>query len=89
MSIKYLKKFNKEKINLAEAGVADGLTSWFTINCLNKENIEYQDFFLIDSWEPMKKEFLEEKEIKQVNRYKENSKRHNKIDTRISIKRYR
>ena len=37
LSLSYLKNFKKDKINLVEAGVADGLTAWFVLNYLKKE----------------------------------------------------
>lgn len=73
LSLKYLNQFKKDKINLVEAGVADGLTAWFVLEFLNKENISYQHFTLIDSWEEMKSQFLKKNEYKQIGRYEENN----------------
>lgn len=72
LSLKYLKNF-KKKINLVEAGTADGLSAWFVCNFLKKEKIKYDKFTLIDSWEPMDKFFLKPSEYSQILRYKNNS----------------
>ena len=72
LSLKYLKQLKKEKINLVEAGVADGLTAWFALSFLEREKINYNQFTLIDSWEQMKLSLLKQSESKQVGRHKEN-----------------
>ena len=72
LSLKYLMKLKKEKINLVEAGVADGLTAWFALNFLEKENIKYGNFTLIDSWEKMDPLLLKKNESKQIGRYSNN-----------------
>jgi hypothetical protein len=72
LSLKYLIKSKKSFLNLVEAGVADGLSAWFVLNALAKENINYNQFILIDSWEPMKSSLLKKNENKQIGRHKEN-----------------
>lgn len=73
LSLSYLKNFKKDKINLVEAGVADGLTAWFVLNYLKKENLNYKNLTLIDSWDEMKLSLLKKNEHKQIGRHKENN----------------
>lgn len=73
LSLKYLMELKKQKINLVEAGVADGLTAWFALSFLEKENIKYDHFTLIDSWEQMDSSLLKKNESKQIGRYKNNN----------------
>tara|TARA_B100000579_G_C22775814_1_gene826487 strand:+ start:364 stop:1185 length:822 start_codon:yes stop_codon:yes gene_type:complete len=73
LSLKYLMELKKEKINLVEAGVADGLTAWFALSFLEKENIKYDNFTLIDSWEQMDSSLLKKNESKQIGRYENNN----------------
>ena len=73
LSLKYLKNSKKERINLVEAGVADGLTAWFVLRFLEKENFNYENFILIDSWDQMKSSLLNKNEQVQTGRHKENN----------------
>lgn len=73
LSLKYLLKSKKSFLNLVEAGVADGLSAWFVLSVLAKENINYNQLILIDSWKQMKTSLLKENEYRQIGRYKKNN----------------
>jgi len=58
-----------DKINIAECGVADGLTSYFAMNSLIAQGKNSFKCFLYDSWEGMKEEFLTTEEKSNKGRY--------------------
>ena len=47
-----LKKLKKQKINIVECGVCDGLTIFFALNACNNEKINFQAY-LYDAWEKL------------------------------------
>ncbi len=56
----------KKKINLVECGVCDGLTIFFALNALQNKNYKV---FLYDSWQEMKKSFLNKDELRHLGDY--------------------
>ena len=61
---------SKNKI-LVECGAADGISAFYAINALKKKKIGFK-CYLYDSWSPMKKEFLNNIELKSFENNKYN-----------------
>ena len=73
LSLKYVLKKIKKNISLCEAGVADGITAWFALRILLEEKIENHTFWMYDSWEEMRKEFLNEDEYRKIGKFDKNN----------------
>lgn len=65
---------NKSKKNktFCEVGVADGITAWFALKTLKKENVKYNNFWLYDSWTEMKKKYLIKNDYKNIGKFNSN-----------------
>ena len=74
LSLQYvLKKKKNNNISLCEVGVADGITAWFTLNFFKQEKEENYKLWLYDSWEEMKKEYLDSSEQKKIGKFNNNN----------------
>jgi len=73
LSIKYVLKRNRLNLSFCEVGVADGITAWFVLKVLEKEKIEHKNFWLYDSWEEMREEYLEADEYSKIGKFKNNN----------------
>jgi len=62
----------KQNLNLCEFGVADGITSWFALKFLEKEDITFDNFWLFDSWDEIKNKNLDETEKHKIGKFKNN-----------------
>lgn len=68
-SILFIKKFTRNKINILECGICDGLSLFYAVNALSNENIDFTAY-AFDSWAAMKKEhLLFENEFRHLNDY--------------------
>lgn len=72
LSIKYLLKKIKKNITLCEAGVADGITAWFVLRVVSQEKIQNHTFWMYDSWQEMKKEYLNNDELRKIGKFRKN-----------------
>ncbi len=62
----------KRNISRCEVGVADGITTWFALRVLEKEKNNYENFWLYDSWEEMKKKYLNVNEYNKIGKFNSN-----------------
>ena len=72
LSLKYVLQKKKQNLNLCEFGVADGITSWFALKFLEKEDITFDNFWLFDSWDEIKNKNLDETEKHKIGKFKSN-----------------
>jgi hypothetical protein len=72
LSIKYVLRKKISNLSLCEVGVADGITAWFVLKVLEREKIKHDNFWLYDSWEEMKKDYLEVDEYNKIGNFKNN-----------------
>ena len=62
------KKYPDEKIGLVECGVCDGLTAYFSLNCVSEITDNFA-VYLYDSWSAMKPEHLTMLERSRAGKY--------------------
>jgi len=72
LSLNYVLQKKKQNLNLCEFGVADGITAWFALKFLEKENIIFNNFWLYDTWDEIQKKNLDKTEKHKIGKFKNN-----------------